>query len=333
MMSCSFFSIDVCDEDTGLLVHEIYLEDVDDRSLPDVLRHKMLTLGANQSELLSSGDLEQYLEQYLAQHSELRHELSQWPGLPVRIRHDRSEVGYRIHGGRELDLMTKGLKPLSVFSHVDPASGLASFLRRYFDPLVDASRLISGRIADEEFGSGFMAPAVMYALPSEAWRIQAYRLLADSARMAPWNDALEFTQGFLLGYTREQNDIWLGYRKRMGWRWGVQAMYRPVSERDIERFREFGKKAFMESVGQPIRFYLPYHSDAGIDPESVLLELEKRPLAKFYLYARFYMDFSKCVVEHSGIKFEVFELPISRLADLNEAIDGVMDIRGLHDDA
>lgn len=325
-MSCSFFSIDVYDEDTGMSVHEIYLEDVNDRSLPDFLRHKMLTLGANQSELLSSGDLAQY--------SELRNELSKWPGLPVRIRHERSELPYRIHGGRELDLMTKGIKPLSVFSHVDPASSLASFLRRHFDPLVDASRLISGRISNEEVGGSFMAPAVMYALPSEAWRIQAYRLLAASApRVARWNDALEFTEGSLLGYTREQNDIWLGYRKRMGWRWGLQAMYRPVSERDIERFREFGKKAFMESVGQPIRIYLPYHSDAGIDPESVLLELEKRPLAKFYLHAIWYMEFSKCVVKHSGIEFEVFELPISRLADLNEAIDGVIEIRGLHDEA
>src|ERR1700726_1416382 len=118
----SFYGVDFYDEATGFVLHEVFLENFDGNQLPEYIREKIQGVQANQSEPLDRARL--------MKHPEFRAEVGKWDKLPIRLRHESSALPYRVHGGRELDLMLKGLKPLSVFSHVEAASGLASFLSR-----------------------------------------------------------------------------------------------------------------------------------------------------------------------------------------------------------
>src|ERR1700731_4709930 len=124
----SFYGVDFHDEATGFVLHEVYLENFEGNKLPEFIREKIQYLEANQSEPLDRARL--------MEHPEFRAEVGKWDKLPIRLRHESSELPYRIHGGRELDLMLKGRKPLSVFSHVEAASDLSIFLSKYFEPLV-----------------------------------------------------------------------------------------------------------------------------------------------------------------------------------------------------
>ena|SRR5258708_6125048 len=104
----SFLSLDFYDEETGFVVREVYLENFQEDELPKSIRHEIRQLGANQSEPLKCNIAVDWA-QCCAGHG-------QWNGLPIRLRRESSVLPYRVHGGREFDLMIKGVKPLSVFS-------------------------------------------------------------------------------------------------------------------------------------------------------------------------------------------------------------------------
>jgi hypothetical protein len=227
----SFYGVDVYDEATGFVLHEVYLENFEGTKLPEYIREKIQDVEANRSEPLDRTRLMEHPEFVV---------FGKWDKIPIRLRRESSVLPYRIHGGRELDLMLKGLKPLSVFSHVEAASDLSIFLSKYFEPLVRCGELVSARLDDD----GSTAPTSMFALPNEAWRFEAYRLMADTARATNWNDALECIEGSLLGYTLEQNNQWISYRKRNGYRWGHQTAYRLLPDTEIDFVRKTGRKAF-----------------------------------------------------------------------------------------
>ena len=48
---------------------------------------------------------------------------------------------------------------------------------------------------------------VLYALPSQQWRIDAYLLLYETAEKSGWNEDLERMEGTLLGYEGWQNEL------------------------------------------------------------------------------------------------------------------------------
>jgi len=48
---------------------------------------------------------------------------------------------------------------------------------------------------------------VLYALPNEAWRIEAYLLLWKTAEKSGWNAGFERMEGSLLGYEDWQHDL------------------------------------------------------------------------------------------------------------------------------
>jgi hypothetical protein len=48
---------------------------------------------------------------------------------------------------------------------------------------------------------------VLYALPEQAWRIEAYPLLWKTAEKCGWNAGFERMEGSLLGYEDWQNDV------------------------------------------------------------------------------------------------------------------------------
>ena len=305
--------VELYDEATGIVVHEVCIENSGEEELPKFIRQEIKNLAPDQSAPLEWARLNEW--------PEFRAKIARWEKLPVRLRQDSSVLPYRVHGGRELDLMLKGLKPLSVFSHVEKATNLASFLSRYFEPLVGCGELLSSRID----GDGSTAPTLMFALPNEAWRFEAYRLMADTARATNWNDALERIEGSLLGYTFDQNNQWISYRKRRGYRWGRQTAYRLLPDTEIDFVRKTGRKAFRFD-DSPIRLYVQHESHDQGDPGAALTNLRQRTLARFYFPMVKFMEFSRGVTKYANIDFDVFEIPDAELAGLNELIDGTIDL-------
>jgi hypothetical protein len=312
----SFFSVQCCDQETGYVVHELYLDDFEGE-LAQFILEKKRALAAGQSAELDRDRLMQY--------QLFRERIGDWTDGPIRLFHESSELPYRVHGGREFDLMLKGLKPLSVFSLQDYPPNIKAFLQRYFDPLVTSGKLVSGELT----GDIFLAPATMYALPEEGWRIEAYRLMASASRISAWNDTLEFMQGSLLGYSSEENRLWAEYRRSTNQRWGLHCIYRPIEEGEVELIRKTGCKVFVTENEKPIRIYLPYDSPGKADdPGSALARCHRMAVARFYVPATKFRRFSQGVIRNEDIDYEVFEIPGAELPQLNAAIDGTIEIRG-----
>jgi hypothetical protein len=162
----SFYGVDVYDEATGFVLHEVYLENFEGNKLPEYIREKIQDVEADRSEPLDRTRLMEHPEFMV---------FGKWDKSPIRLRHESSVLPYRIHGGRELDLMLKGRKPLSVFSHVEAASVLSIFLSKYFEPLVGCGELVSARLDD-----GSTAPTSMFAHapPAQIDSVLASRIVA-----------------------------------------------------------------------------------------------------------------------------------------------------------
>jgi hypothetical protein len=54
---------------------------------------------------------------------------------------------------------------------------------------------------------------VLYALPGEEWRIDAYLKIWETAKRTGWSEQLEREEGTLLGYEDWQNDIHMEWRR------------------------------------------------------------------------------------------------------------------------
>lgn len=113
---------------------------------------------------------------------------------------------YLVHTNRELRLMLKGVKPLAVFVDYDGhfPEAVLRYLRM-FDRHVAQGRFVRrDEIADDKRGR---LRWIYFALPEEEWRIEA--MINLRARPGKWTREMEREQGELLGYTAEQNEIWL----------------------------------------------------------------------------------------------------------------------------
>lgn len=119
----------------------------------------------------------------------------------------------RLHTGRELSLMLARKKPLAVFAEgIGMRDGQDRHPGHFFDPLID-----SGLLAKIEYcepndlvGSPMKGLHItLYALASEAWRLEAYIALRLEARKSGWNEALTRREGSLLGYEDWQNDAFM----------------------------------------------------------------------------------------------------------------------------
>ncbi len=102
--------------------------------------------------------------------------------------------------------MLAGKKPLACF--VDGKDCFPDVMCRYFslfDRQVAAGQFIrSDHFSEVDWG---IRHHILYAVPSEAWRIQAMLdlVLGDDA----WTNEHERRQGELLGYADWMNDYWL----------------------------------------------------------------------------------------------------------------------------
>ncbi len=128
-------------------------------------------------------------------------------------------IPYLIHTNFELALMLDGRKPLAVFGDVYPSDWFDELLEP-FEPYV-ASGQILRRIIDTPVSALKQRHAdldgmrdVLFALPDQAWRIDAY--VNDILnRTRDWDEDLERLQGVLLGYEDWQNDWWIAQHSSM----------------------------------------------------------------------------------------------------------------------
>lgn len=136
------------------------------------------------------------------------------------------EAPYLVHTGLELALMLESRNPLAVFSDTDPSDWMDDRGRRFdmrrFDPFVAEGRLALRKVRapvpkpwrapDGTVAAHFQR--VLYALPGEEWRMDAYLLLWEVTEKPGWNEALDRFEGSLLGYVDWQNDRWIERRRR-----------------------------------------------------------------------------------------------------------------------
>ncbi len=115
---------------------------------------------------------------------------------------------YKVHTNRELALMLSGKKPLAVFSEAYPSyPDLELIPEAAFEPHTRASFLVKREYILSE--NDRQTRMVLYATPAEAWRIEAYILLKQTALKTGWSEGFEYIEGSLLGYEDWQNDIYI----------------------------------------------------------------------------------------------------------------------------
>ncbi len=117
-------------------------------------------------------------------------------------------AGIGPHEGRELDLMLAGRKPLARFSE-------ALIARDILPEAAFAPHVAAGSIVKHEVPIAGKIPAVRlyYALPEEAWRIEALcridAAIADGTCKA--TDEIERKIGRLLGYAEADIEVYIAW--------------------------------------------------------------------------------------------------------------------------
>ncbi len=137
-------------------------------------------------------------------------QIDRMPGKPhLRSSIFVDELPYKVHTNRELSLMLKGEKPLSVFHESFPSNTEFEVIpERYFAPYVEAGLFLTSEFINPDARGGEMR-FVLYAAKGEEWRIRAYILLRRTVMLAGWNAGFTRMEGSLLGYEDWQNDIYI----------------------------------------------------------------------------------------------------------------------------
>jgi hypothetical protein len=131
------------------------------------------------------------------------------------------DLPYKIHTGRELAMMLAKTKPLAVFCDDYPRHHCLEIIpEREFEPHVIAGHIIKHELilppakdAPVINGKPIGSRRVLYALPGQEWRIDAYLQLWETMKKTGWTEALEREEGTLLGYEDWQTEIHM-----KGWR-------------------------------------------------------------------------------------------------------------------
>ncbi len=127
---------------------------------------------------------------------------------------------YRLHPNRELLLMLSRHKPLAMFSEIIATRGNFEKIPEYlFDPFVEKGLFIKTEYCepnttDTNFVRGLRI--VLYALLGEAWRIDAYVMVRNTAKKIGWSEPLIRLEGRLLGYAEWQNDAYIASMQARG---------------------------------------------------------------------------------------------------------------------
>jgi hypothetical protein len=133
----------------------------------------------------------------------------------LRSRHILDDLPYELHTNRELLMMLNGTKPLAAFCDEFLVSEITN-VPQY--PKLEAyaakGRLVKREnIEFDSMNIDVCRRRILFALPDETWRIDAYLLLWKTAHKTGWNEGFERMEGSLLGYSDEQNDLFMAHKK------------------------------------------------------------------------------------------------------------------------
>jgi hypothetical protein len=132
---------------------------------------------------------------------------------------ERGEIIWRVsdtfdrrptHTGRELLLMLAGKKPFAAFVDTVPPTAPDVIPEPLFAPYVAAGRFVKREALEYSIGpNGKMIHVrrVMYAVPNQVWRFDAFLSLWEQAKKHGWNDDFEKLEGFLYGYDTDIDSI------------------------------------------------------------------------------------------------------------------------------
>jgi hypothetical protein len=106
------------------------------------------------------------------------------------------------HTGRELLLMLEGTKPFAAFVDVYPSVSEDEIIpESYFEQYVKSGKILKfEHIERQSEKIAHSLRRVMYALPGEEWRVNAYVMVWKLAHKYGWNEGFERIEGYLLGY-------------------------------------------------------------------------------------------------------------------------------------
>ncbi|HVZ28941.1 MAG TPA: hypothetical protein VG839_01015 [Asticcacaulis sp.] len=100
--------------------------------------------------------------------------------------------------------MLKGTKPLAAFLYSEGENEDVNLGGQPFKKHVKKGRLVRH---DLRFtNQGVNVHMVLFALPGQEWRFEAFELMRQLFEKEGWNDTLERMEGTLLGYEDWQND-------------------------------------------------------------------------------------------------------------------------------
>jgi hypothetical protein len=108
--------------------------------------------------------------------------------------------------------MLEGKKPLAMFyAEVSELPDDELIPEERFAPYVSSGQFVRGEMIEEaqyhpRLTRNVRVQFVFYALKSEAWRIEAMKLLRRAGLKSGWSETCERMEGSLLGYTDEEND-------------------------------------------------------------------------------------------------------------------------------
>ena len=139
--------------------------------------------------------------------------------IHIRRFEDGELLNYRIHDQRELTLMLAGKKPFATFG-VSPGGSIAEATDQDFDRYVKSGQLVSKRFPINEATvagprKGPDWDMLTYALPSEAWRMDAYFLVFRSCCRYGFGRDNDPVFGALMGYTDEENEDYMRSRAEL----------------------------------------------------------------------------------------------------------------------
>lgn len=136
-----------------------------------------------------------------------------WGVLRERIWLD--DLPYQVHTNRELYMMLEGTKPFASFvGEYPPNPDVEEVPDRLFDKYVKDDKFIKREFIElRPHGRALGLRRVLYSLPGESWRIDAYIVLLQTACKTGWNESLERMEGSLLGYEEWQIDAYFSVVK------------------------------------------------------------------------------------------------------------------------
>ena len=130
------------------------------------------------------------------------------------------DLPYELHTNNELKFMLERGKPMAAFCIEYPNAFPPDLCEQIIPEKAFAPYVADGTLERRELVEPLAKPLpnhphirgtrrVFYAVPHEAWRIDAYIMLLDASAAAGWNEGFERLEGSLLGYEHWQTDIWL----------------------------------------------------------------------------------------------------------------------------